>query len=129
VGNIRTARILCGLALTGWLSAQAGAQTYTLVTEPDQGLAAVYSLIRAAKSSLDLTMYELADTQAEQLLAQAVSSGVTVRVILDQNLRRAPTPPHTTTSTRTGFKRTGPIRRIRRRIKRPSRWMVPPQRF
>lgn len=89
MGNIKTERILCVLALTGCLSAQAAAQTYTLVTEPDQGLAAVYSLIRAAKSSLDLTMYELADTQAEQYLAQAVSSGVTVRVILDQNLKKS----------------------------------------
>lgn len=36
-----------------------------------------------------MTMYELTDTQAEQLLAQAASSGVAVRVILDQNLEKS----------------------------------------
>lgn len=65
------------------------ASTYTLVTEPDQGLDAIYNLISSAKSTLDLTMYELNDTQAEQLLAQAASAGVTVRVILDQNLEKS----------------------------------------
>jgi uncharacterized protein (TIGR03437 family) len=82
-------RILCFLALLGGTISQAGAQSYTLVTEPDQGLAAVYNLIGSAKSSLDMTMYELDDTQSEQLLAQAASSGVTVRVILDQNLEKS----------------------------------------
>jgi len=60
----------------------------TLVTEPDQGLSPIYSLISSAKKTIDMTMYELTDTQAEQLLAQAASSGVTVRVILDQNLEK-----------------------------------------
>jgi uncharacterized protein (TIGR03437 family) len=77
------------LALTVCLAFQAGAQSYTLVTEPDQGIAAIYNLIASAKYSLDMTMYELNDTQTEQLLAQAVSSGVTVRVILDQNLEKS----------------------------------------
>ena len=62
--------------------------SYTLVTEPDQGLSPIYSLISSAKKTIDMTMYELTDTQAEQLLAQAASSGVTVRVILDQNLEK-----------------------------------------
>jgi uncharacterized protein (TIGR03437 family) len=88
-----TARILRLLALTGCLSAQIGAQTWTLVTEPAQGLAAIYNLIGSAKTSLDMTMYELTDTQAEQLLAQAASSGVTVRVILDQNLEESANTP------------------------------------
>lgn len=70
-----------------------GASTYTLVTEPDQGLAPIYNLISSAKSTLDMTMYELTDTQAEQLLAQAASSGVTVRVILDQNLEKSSNTP------------------------------------
>jgi len=78
------------LALTGCLASQAGAYTYTLVTEPDQGLTPIYSLISSAKSTLDITMYELTDTQAEQLLVQAASSGVMVRVILDQNLEKSP---------------------------------------
>jgi len=83
-------RMIGLLALTGCLASQAGAYTYTLVTEPDQGLTPIYSLISSAKSTLDITMYELTDTQAEQLLVQAASSGVMVRVILDQNLEKSP---------------------------------------
>ena len=77
--------------LISWLlfSASLSASTYTLVTEPDQGLSPIYNLITSAKSTLDMTMYELTDTQAEQLLAQAAASGVTVRVILDQNLEKS----------------------------------------
>jgi uncharacterized protein (TIGR03437 family) len=84
-----TSRTMRLLTLTGFLASQASAQSYTLVTEPDQGLAAIYNLIGSARSSLDMTMYELHDTQAEELLAQAASSGVTVRVILDQNLAKS----------------------------------------
>jgi uncharacterized protein (TIGR03437 family) len=82
-----TSRILLYLALLGGAISLAGAQNFTLVTEPDQGLAAIYNLIGSARISLD--MNELNDLQAEQLLAQAVSSGVRVRVILDQNLEKS----------------------------------------
>jgi cardiolipin synthase A/B len=71
----------------GVAAAPASAQTtakYTLFTEPDQGFSPVYDLINGASSSIDLTMYELADTTAEQDLANAESRGVDVRVILDQ---------------------------------------------
>jgi phosphatidylserine/phosphatidylglycerophosphate/cardiolipin synthase-like enzyme len=61
------------------------ATTYTLVIEPDQGLTAIYDLLSSAKSSIDMTMYELTDTNVTQALTQAVSNGVQVRVILDQN--------------------------------------------
>ena len=84
-----TAHALRLLALTAFLGARAGAQTYTLVTEPAQGLAPIYNLIASAKTRLDMTMYELTDTNAEQLLAKAASSGVAVRVILDQNLEKS----------------------------------------
>jgi cardiolipin synthase len=82
-------RIIGLLALAGCVASQASASTYNLITEPDQGLTPIYNLIGSAKSTLDMTMYELTDTQAEQLLAQAASSGVTVRVILDQNLEKS----------------------------------------
>ena len=82
-------RTLALLVLIGCLAFQISASTYTLVIEPDQGLTSVYNLIRSARSTLDMTMYELTDTQAEQLLAQAAASGVTVRVILDQNLEKS----------------------------------------
>ena len=73
----------------GCLASQCSAATRTLVTEPDQGLTPIDNLIRSAKQTLDMTMYELTDTQAEQLLGQAAASGVAVRVILDQNLERS----------------------------------------
>ena len=87
-----TSRILTCWALIGCLGCRAGTTTthiLTLVTEPDQGLAPIYNLITSARSTLDMTMYELTDTQAEQLLAQAAAGGVTVRVILDQNLEKS----------------------------------------
>jgi len=66
-----------------------GAATYTLVTEPDQGLTAIYNLLSSAKKSIDMTMYELTDTQATTILTTAAAHGVTVRVILDQNNEKA----------------------------------------
>ena len=61
----------------------------TLITEPDQGLTTIYNLIQSAKKTIDMTMYELVDTQAQMLLDQAAANGVKVRVILDQNLERS----------------------------------------
>jgi cardiolipin synthase A/B len=75
-------------AAIGLAAAPAGpasaAATYTVFTEPNQGFSPVYSLINGAKTSIDLTMYELEDTTAEQDLAAARGRGVNVRVILDQ---------------------------------------------
>ncbi|OOG56604.1 phospholipase D-like domain-containing protein [Rhodanobacter sp. C03] len=65
------------------------AVTQTLVVEPDQGLTPIYNLIQSAKSSIDMTMYELVDTQASGLLCTAAESGINVRVILDQNLEKS----------------------------------------
>ena len=70
-------------------SAAATTVTQTLVTEPDQGLTPIYNLIQSAKSSIDMTMYELVDTQAQTLLDQAAENGIKVRVILDQNLEKS----------------------------------------
>lgn len=57
----------------------------TVITEPDDGYTPVYNFINAATSTLDMTMYELADTTAENDLVAAAGRGVAVRVILDQN--------------------------------------------
>jgi cardiolipin synthase len=65
------------------------AATYTLITEPDQGLQAIYSLISSGQKSIDMTMYELSDTQVVTLLTTAAGNGLTVRVILDQNNEKA----------------------------------------
>jgi cardiolipin synthase A/B len=56
---------------------------YTLLTQPAAGHTTLYDLINSARSSIDLTMYELTDTTAEQDLAAAAGRGVKVRVILD----------------------------------------------
>lgn len=66
-----------------------GSVTYTLITEPAQGLTPIYDLISSAKKSIDMTMYELSDTTVTSLFAKAAASGVTVRVILDQNNEKA----------------------------------------
>jgi cardiolipin synthase len=67
-------------------SPSASTITRTLVIEPDQGLTPIYNLIQSATSTIDMTMYELVDAQAQSLLCQAAANGVAVRVILDQNL-------------------------------------------
>ncbi len=61
------------------------AATYTLVTEPDQGLTPIYNLIASAKKSIDMTMYELTDVTVTTALAKAAAAGIAVRVILNQS--------------------------------------------
>jgi phosphatidylserine/phosphatidylglycerophosphate/cardiolipin synthase-like enzyme len=61
--------------------------------EPDQGIAPIYALLASAKRSVDLTMYELVDPQAENALEQAAGRGVVVRVILDGNREKAANKP------------------------------------
>jgi phosphatidylserine/phosphatidylglycerophosphate/cardiolipin synthase-like enzyme len=59
------------------------------LTEPQAGIGPVYRLINRARTSIDLTMYELVDPVAEADLAAAARRGVNVRVILDQHLERS----------------------------------------
>src|SRR5579875_1049047 len=61
-------RILTGLAAS-----------MLVLTEPGSGIGPVYRLISGARSSIDLTMYELADPVAEADLAAAAGRGVHVR--------------------------------------------------
>ncbi len=63
----------------------ASSAAYTLITEPDQGLTAIYDLIASAKKSIDMTMYELTDITVTSMLGKAAAAGIAVRVILDQN--------------------------------------------
>ena len=64
-----------------------------LITDPDQGMSWFSSFIGTAKTSIDMTMYELTDTSITALLTTAVTNGVTVRVILDQNLEMMDNTP------------------------------------
>jgi cardiolipin synthase A/B len=61
----------------------------SLLVEPDQGMAPIYALIAAARTSIDLTMYELVDTDANLALELAAGRGVKVRVLLDVNREKA----------------------------------------
>jgi len=60
-----------------------------VLTEPAAGMGPIYQLITGARSSVDLTMYELADPTAVADLAADAARGVDVRVILDQHLERS----------------------------------------
>ena len=60
-----------------------------VLTEPQAGIGPVYRLISGARSSVDLSMYELADPAAETDLAADAARGVDVRVILDQDLEKS----------------------------------------
>lgn len=66
--------------------AHAASGTYTpfVFDQTSGGQPAIYDFIDSATSSLDMTMYELEDTTAEQDLINLQDAGVTVRVILDQ---------------------------------------------
>jgi cardiolipin synthase len=81
----------------GSAQGQAGPDTVTsasggsdrLYVEPGAGFSPVYSLITGARHSIDVTMYEFADTTAERDLAAAARRGVLVRVILDNKEHEA----------------------------------------
>jgi cardiolipin synthase A/B len=67
----------------------APAGSLRVLVEPRDGLGAIYRLITGARSSVDLTMYELNDKTAEDDLAADAVRGVDVKVLLDQNLERS----------------------------------------
>jgi phosphatidylserine/phosphatidylglycerophosphate/cardiolipin synthase-like enzyme len=69
--------------------ATGGSGTLKVLVEPAAGVGAIYKLITGARSSVDLTMYELRDTTAEDDLATDAKRGVDVRVILDQHLEKS----------------------------------------
>jgi cardiolipin synthase len=67
----------------------------TLFRLPDQGIAPVDAFLSSPRHTLDMTMYELADSTAEGILAADAARGVVVRVVLDHNREaRANTPAY-----------------------------------
>ncbi len=58
----------------------------TLFVEPQAGYQPVYDFITGAQKSLDMTMYQLQDTKAQDALKAAAKRGVKVRVLLDSNI-------------------------------------------
>ena len=55
----------------------------SLVVEPEAGPGPVYALLRAARHSVDVEIYELEDDQVTAILAADARRGVRVRVLLD----------------------------------------------
>lgn len=80
-------------AIANQPAAQAGSASSNgslrLLIEPKNGIGPIYQLIDKARSSIDLTMYELEDTTAESDLAAAAARGVDVKVLLDQHLEKS----------------------------------------
>lgn len=63
----------------------ATAATWSLVTEPNDGMQPIYALMSSARHELDMTMYELADPQAVAILEADAARRVVVRVLLDRD--------------------------------------------
>jgi cardiolipin synthase A/B len=57
-----------------------------VIVEPDAGIAPIYTFMSGATSTLTMTMYELVDPTAEQILVADARRGVRVRVLLDGDL-------------------------------------------
>ena len=74
-------------------SSPAAAPSLRVLTEPKDGVGAIYSVITGARSSVDLTMYELADKNAEADLSAAANRGVNVRVLLDRRYEKSANLP------------------------------------
>jgi cardiolipin synthase A/B len=64
-----------------------------VILEPDAGTTPIYDFMRDARSSLTMTMYELADPAAEQILVADAARGVRVRVLLDSALEGSRNQP------------------------------------
>ncbi len=58
---------------------------WSLVVEPDDSMAPLYSLMSSAEHRLDMTMYELADSRTVSVLEMDAARGVRVRVLLDKD--------------------------------------------
>jgi len=58
---------------------------HDLIVEPDDQLDQFKKRLAAAAKSIDMTMYDFADPEIEQILADRVAHGVAVRVVLDHN--------------------------------------------
>ncbi len=57
-----------------------------VILEPGAGMTPIYNFMRGAGTALTMTMYELADPTAEQILGADAARGVRVRVLLDSAL-------------------------------------------
>ncbi len=90
-GNVPNAQQGVSLSGTGASASSGGSNTYTLLTFPetDSLVTPLYNLVINAKTSIDMTMYELVDTTFSGYLVAACNRGVKVRVILDASLEKS----------------------------------------
>ena len=65
------------------------AAALSVLAEPQAGIGPIDQIITGARSSAELTMYELNDPVTEADLAADAARGVDVRVILDQHLEKS----------------------------------------
>ncbi|MFJ8440791.1 phospholipase D-like domain-containing protein [Kitasatospora griseola] len=72
-------------ALAPATAGHAATGAYTLVVLPDQGESAIYNLVNSATRSVDVTIYELRDTNLTTALVYRQKAGVKVRVVMDPN--------------------------------------------
>ncbi|HEX7324287.1 MAG TPA: phospholipase D-like domain-containing protein [Rhodanobacteraceae bacterium] len=77
------AAVAAGLLLGIGFASAASAATYHLVQYPNAGYNGIHAQTQAARSSIDMEMYELADPTEENDLVAAERRGVKVRVLLD----------------------------------------------
>jgi HKD family nuclease len=94
-GNVPNAQQGISLSGTGSAASTGGSVTYTLLTFPETDLSVtpLYALVNNAKTSIDMTMYELVDTTFSGDLVAACNRGVKVRVILDASLEKSSNTP------------------------------------
>jgi len=64
---------------------QESAKEYRLIQEPQAGYTWAVTMIKSAKKSVTLTMYELTDHAIEAALVSANNHGAAVKVLLDQD--------------------------------------------
>jgi len=57
----------------------------SLIVEPQAGMTPIYNFMSSARQSIEMTMYELSDPAAEQILITDHERGVRVRVLLDRD--------------------------------------------
>jgi cardiolipin synthase len=82
-GRATTARATAGGGRATTARAGAAATGLSVLAEPQAGAAPFLALIAGARTSIELTMYELSDPQVRRALAAAAQRGVNVRVLLN----------------------------------------------
>jgi cardiolipin synthase len=83
---------LC-IALLAFAATALHSQTLSSFPESDDSVTPVYTFMKTATKTLDMTMYEFVDTTAQADLIALAKKGVTVRVILDRNDEKSSNTP------------------------------------